>query len=168
MTEVHKKINTGSIGLGVLGSPAWVLGAALAFKLLESEADQVAAEKTHQQLRTLEKMAQDIRDGGRFIPVGNIDMIDYPIPGLWVADSPDSEETDTTGKRHAPTWYVYNRRALHPSEVIGRIGVFSCMDSGSAIFSANSRIDAAVRPDKADMSRSLRGRPEVSPNLQIN
>jgi len=66
MTEVHKKINTGSIGLGVLGSPAWVLSAALAFKLLESEADQVAAEKTHQQLRTLEEMAQDIRDGGRF------------------------------------------------------------------------------------------------------
>jgi hypothetical protein len=76
-----------SLGLGVIGSPAWVLGGALLLGGLQQLLDHSKAKEGVVQLQHAQKMTDIIRDKGELVPIEKIENIRYPIPGLWRATS---------------------------------------------------------------------------------
>jgi hypothetical protein len=84
-TEATKALGGSSLGLGVIGSPGWVLGGALALGALQQILDSSKSKQGAEQLQQAQALTESIRKEGVMVPIENIDNIRYPMPGLWRA-----------------------------------------------------------------------------------
>jgi hypothetical protein len=72
-----------STGLGAIGSLSWVLMATSVIGMVESHLSNAAAEQGRGLLHAVAVRELKIRQCGEFFPVGLIDQIEQPLPGLW-------------------------------------------------------------------------------------
>lgn len=72
-----------STGLGSIGSIGWVLATSVVIGAVEGALSVAAASSGANLLTEVIRMEQKLRMEGIFLPVGKIENIETPIPGLW-------------------------------------------------------------------------------------
>jgi hypothetical protein len=81
--QVLKSFQGVSTGLGSIGSIGWVLATSVVIGAVEGALSAAAASSGTNLLAEVIRMEQKLRSEGVFIPVGNIENIEMPMPGLW-------------------------------------------------------------------------------------
>jgi hypothetical protein len=81
--QVLKSFQGVSTGLGSIGSIGWVLATSVVIGAVEGALSAAAASSGTNLLLEVIRMEQKLRNEGVFIPVGNIENIEIPMPGLW-------------------------------------------------------------------------------------
>jgi GYF domain 2 len=82
-TEAMEKLRGVSTGLGSIGSIGWVLASSVVIGAVEGALSAGAASSGSNLLAQVIKMEQALRTRGVICPVGKIENIETPHPGLW-------------------------------------------------------------------------------------
>jgi hypothetical protein len=72
-----------STGLGSIGSIGWVLATSVVIGAVEGALSAAAASSGTNLLAEVIRTEQKLRNEGVFLPVGKIENVETPIPGLW-------------------------------------------------------------------------------------
>ncbi len=72
-----------STGIGSIGSIGWVLATSVVVSAVEGALSAVAASAGTNLLAEVIQLEQKLRSDGVFMPVGVIENIEAPVPGLW-------------------------------------------------------------------------------------
>ena len=97
-----------SSGIGVIGSPAWAIGGALAIGLIEGLASSAMKDKAATLLKEASVQLMRMTGIGRFIPYADITGMELPSPQAWQFD----ETIDVT---------VKFRREISAGSLFGKI-----------------------------------------------
>ena len=81
--EALKKLQGVSTGLGAIGSIEWVLAASVLIGAAEAALSAGAASAGTYLLQQVMEDDRKLRKEGVFCPVGRIQFIEMPLPGLW-------------------------------------------------------------------------------------
>ncbi|UVO34506.1 hypothetical protein KUL72_23805 [Bradyrhizobium arachidis] len=81
--EAARGLGGVSSGLGLIGSPGWVVGATAALGFLESVLSEASKKSAIRLLAQAEEMAAAARLRGQLFHIEDIEQIDRPVPTAW-------------------------------------------------------------------------------------
>lgn len=89
--RAQKELSGYSNGIGLIGSPSWVLGGSLALGAVEAVMSGIKERKGIDLLNEAATRYDQLRRKGRWFSVDKINGIEMPQPSLWRVDEPQTK-----------------------------------------------------------------------------
>jgi len=94
LTQAQQNLGGVSSGIGLLGSPGWVIGGAMVLGALESVLSSGAAKEGVRRLGEANEALKSLRYDGHFFAFDDLRNLSIPNPAAWVGDRAGSKTID--------------------------------------------------------------------------
>ena len=86
LAQAQQELGGTSSGIGLIGSPGWVIGGAMVLGALENALSSAKAKEGVRTLGRANKALKALRDNGEVFAIDQLRNLDTPNPSAWVGD----------------------------------------------------------------------------------